>query len=125
MNMGVSKLSQSERERLAVAETDIKNTNNDISEMKSVLKEIGNTIVTSVDRMANQIAGLRSDISVEMTNIRRDVSNEHTKIYQEIGLLKLNQANTSGEKKGFGVAVGAAWSIICLCVGAMIDYCRR
>src|SRR5580698_1945917 len=86
-----SKMSQSERERLATVEADTRNTNADISEMKSALREIGNTIVTAVDRMTSQITGLRSDISVEMTNVRRDFSSENTKIYQEIALLKLRQ----------------------------------
>jgi hypothetical protein len=119
------KVSQSERERLATAEADIRNTNIDISEMKSALKEIGNTIVTAVDRMTNQITGLRSDISVEMTNVRRDFSTENTKIYQEIALLKLRQAGDTGEKNGFKMAVGAAWAVVCALVGATIEHFRH
>jgi len=120
-----SKMSSSERERLATVEADTRNTSADISEMKAALKEIGNTIVTAVDRMTNQITGLRSDISVEMTNVRRDFSMENTKIYQEIALLKLRQAGDTGEKSGFEKAITAMWAIGCALVGAAIEHFRH
>lgn len=117
-----SKMSQSEKERLATVEADTRNTNTDISEMKSALKEIGNTIVIAVDRMTNQITGLRSDISVEMTNVRRDFSTENTKIYQEIALLKLSQAGDTGEKNIFKAGISGFWAIICAATGGAIGH---
>lgn len=120
-----SKMSSSERERLATVEADTRNAVTDMAEMKTALKEIGNTIVTAVDRMTNQITGLRSDISVEMSNVRRDFSTENTKIYQEIALLKLRQAGDTGEKNGFKMAVGAAWAVVCALGGAAIEHFRH
>jgi hypothetical protein len=120
-----SKISPSERERLATVEANTLNTANDLAEMRAALKEIGNTIVTAVDRMTNQITGLRSDISVEMTNVRRDFAGEHTKIYQEIAMLKLQQAGNTGEKNGFKAAIGAIWAILCAVAGGVIEHFRR